>query len=178
MVSYIKVINSKILTMSISSITIRSLILVALLFGSTNNYAVNAPPPVSVENAELAGKKSKKVGVVKKWVIKRLAKKIAKQIKETDQQDLSITKKARLGLIFGIVSILLLFVGLAALWLWLVAGVAAILGDIFSIIVLVKTKENKKLFKKERRMATWGLVLSLLTGIIPLSLLLLVVLSL
>lgn len=157
---------------------IRSFLLIALVLVATRGHTVNSHPPATTENAELSVKQPKKIGVVKKWLIKRLAKKIKKQLKDIDTEDLSLIKKARLSLTFGLISFVLLFVGLIAPWLWIVAALAAILGDVFSILTLRKTRDNKKQYNRERKVATWGLVLSLLTGVIPLLLLLLVFLSL
>lgn len=131
---------------------------------------------MTTEDSSLVVKKKKKPGVLKKWLVKRLTKKLQKQM-DAKEKDPSLVSKAKTGLIMGIVSFSLLILGLGAPSLFLLAGVAAILGDVFSIIVLSKTKGDKVRYKKQRRQATWGLILSLLTGILPLSLLLAVILS-
>ena len=59
------------------------------------------------------------------------------------------------------------------------AGVSAIFGDIFSIKTKrnIRKSQNPEQYRKEKNMSTWGLVLSLLTGLIPLGLLIYVLLT-
>ncbi len=54
----------------------------------------------------------------------------------------------------------------------------ALAGDIISIMVLWQTRKEKKENKLARRFAWWGLITSLLAGLLPLSLLILVLLTL
>lgn len=154
--------------MSISTILFRLLILVALIIGTTNSFAVNSPPPASSKKTELRVKKSKKIGIVKKWIIKRLAKRITKKIKAADPEELKKIRGGDLGFIFGLISFILLFAGLVLPWLWLIGGLTLILAIGFSILTLIKTDENDILARKPRKMATVGLILSILTVLIPL----------
>jgi hypothetical protein len=155
---------------------LRVSLLCSFLFISISGYAVKPPADVTKESSSVVVHKKKKPGALKKWIIKRLTKKLQKQM-DAKEKDPSLVSKAKTGLIMGIVSFSLLFIGLTAPWLFLFAAVAAILGDVFSIIVLTKTKGDKARYKKQRRKATWGLILSLLTGILPLALLLAVLIS-
>lgn len=145
--------------------------------------AVNTLPitTVDIENQfntnSVAVKKPKKMGFLKRWVVKRLAKKIKKLNKSKAKADDSFFKKARIGLGLGLISFILLWVGLIAPWIWIVAGLLALAGDIVCIHTLVRTEDDKEKYKKERRMSTAGLVFSLLTGFLPLALLFLVLLS-
>lgn len=154
-------------------------LLVILISGSLADpvHAVNTVPlsEVDVEtiaDSEVIGKvkKPKKMGFLKKWLIKRAVKKIKKKIeKDPDffdrQQDL-----AAISLGAGIISFLLLFAGLFNPIIWIVAAILAIVGDVLSIGVLHRTKDDKETYKRQRRMATWGLIFSLLTGVLPLAL--------
>jgi hypothetical protein len=62
----------------------------------------------------------------------------------------------------------------------LLAALAAIVGDVFSIRTLrkIRNSEDGEDYHGSKILSIWGLVLSLLTGLIPLALLLLVILSL
>ncbi len=126
---------------------------------------------------------TEKKGIVKRWLEKRLMKKI-QAVTEGD----GITSSAKKGLLFGAISFALLILGvflmsvsggLSAAVL-LSAGVSAIFGDIFSIKTRrsIRKIQNSEQYRKEKNMATWGLALSLLTGLIPLGLLIYVLLTL
>ena len=127
--------------------------------------------------------KTEKKGIVKRWLEKRLMKKM-QAVTEGD----GITSSAKTGLLFGIISFALLILGVflisasggLAVAVLLSAGVSAIVGDIFSIKTRrnIRKSQNPEQYRKEKNMATWGLALSLLTGLIPLGLLIYFLLTL
>jgi len=141
-----------------------------LLFPVTQQ-AVNSTPKTNQK--ETVHKKQKKKGF-KVWVQKRILKRLEKAANKT-----SLDKQANFSLLFGILGLILFFVilltfissagGSAAI---LIPAVFAIVGDVLSIGVLRKTRNDKVKFKKERLKAKWGLGLSLAIGGIPLLLLL------
>lgn len=113
--------------------------------------------------------KTKKKGLVKKWKEKVVLKKLNKIQKKIEKS--SINKKANTSRILGIVSFLMLIVGIISgpsLAILVIAGLLAVGVDIMAISILKKTKNEKEKYKKERRVAKWGLTFSLLTGLIPL----------
>jgi hypothetical protein len=85
----------------------------------------------------------------------------------------------------GLFSFLLLIFGIALLFasgggiVLLLAALAAIVGDIFSIRTLAKIRnsENPEDYQGSKILSIFGLVFSLLTGLIPLALLILALLT-
>ncbi len=105
----------------------------------------------------------------KRWLKKYILKKIKKKSK-----DETIMQNARLSLFIGIFSLIFLVLGgVSSIWFFLAAAIAAIIGDILSIGTLLKIRksENPKDHRISKLMARGGLILSLLTGLIPLILL-------
>ncbi|GLR17743.1 hypothetical protein [Portibacter lacus] len=86
---------------------------------------------------------------------------------------ISIEKLANAAIIIGSLSLVVLIVSIFAglPYLILVGFGMALIGDILAIMLLQKTKHKKDDFRKERRKAWFGLVFSLLTGLLPLALL-------
>jgi hypothetical protein len=123
-------------------------------------------------------KKATKKGLFKRWKEKWILKKIKKlQKKENDK---TMAKKANSSLLIGIGSLVLFIIALISglnVFLLVITGLLAILGDIFSISVLNKTKYEKGKYRKERRTAKVGLTFSLLTGLIPLLALLILLIA-
>ncbi len=125
---------------------------------------------------------TQKKGLVKRW----LEKHIIKKMQESSEGD-AIKSSAKKGLIFGALSFGLLILGVSLLGasgglggaLLLGAGISAILGDIFSIKTRrsIRNSQNPEQYRKEKNKANWGLILSLLTGLIPLGLLIYVALN-
>jgi hypothetical protein len=112
---------------------------------------------------------------------------IPKKIKKSNDDDESILNGGVIALAIGIASFLLLILAVAAIaasggtgFLFLLAALAAIAGDIFAIRTLRKigNSDDPENYRGSRRMAIIGLVLSLLTGLIPLALLVLILLTL
>lgn len=107
---------------------------------------------------------------------------IPKKIKKTTEDDKSILNGSFISLAVGIASMLLLILGIAALsasgagFFLIFAALAAIVGDIFSIRTLrkIKNSDDPENYRGSKKMAIAGLVMSLLTGLIPLILLLIV----
>lgn len=152
----------------------RYTITILVLFLSFISYnSAHATDPISPEWSEVAKEhKVEKVGFfgkVKKWI-----KKKAEQIQEA----WPIKKWAILGFIIGAVSLLgWVLISVVGGWFLWVMFFGAIAGDIISIYVLLKTAKAKKENKAARTWAIWGLILSLLTGLLPLALLILVLVS-
>ncbi len=138
---------------------------------------------VHSERAEIKKEKpvkaAKKKGKIKDWVKKIVSKRLLKTT-----SDSKIKKFANLAIIFGVAAVVLLVItvlfGIQAsvAWLFIPTAIFAILGDIFAILTLRKSRHDKKSFQIERRRGVVGLVLSLLVGLLPLALLLLVLISL
>lgn len=115
----------------------------------------------------------------KNHFLKRLITKKNNRI-ATNRQ--SISRGAIIALIAGSIALCCLFAPLLAAigtGIWILGGALAIVGDIFGIITLIKIKntDNPRKYTREKTMAVTGLVLSLLVGIIPLALLVLVLLT-
>jgi glucan phosphoethanolaminetransferase (alkaline phosphatase superfamily) len=96
-----------------------------------------------------------------------------------------IRNSGMIAFAIGLFSFLLLIFGIALLFasgggiVLLLAALAAIVGDIFSIRTLVKIRnsENPEDYQGSKILSIFGLVFSLLTGLIPLALLILALLT-
>ncbi len=120
---------------------------------------------------EYSKNKIKKKGL-KSFFVNRLIKKLKKINEQSDEiQKSKKRKRAVSGLVIGIISFILLFVGLAAPILWILAMILALIADFLCIRLLLKTKEDQENFKKERKISTIGLIFALATGVLPLFLL-------
>lgn len=124
-----------------------------------------ATDPISVESyEEVFKKKETKKGYFKK--VKQWFKAAADQVK--------IKKLANLAFMLGGVSLsgwILISLGLGFTGMLLLMGLMALTADILAIFILIKTGKEKGDHKASRKKAIWGLVLGLLTGLIPLGLL-------
>lgn len=108
------------------------------------------------------------------------------KVKERSQRFLNAaldpSKIRKLGLwslLIGIASILAWgLVSIGGGWAFLLIAALAIAGDVLSIMTLWKTRKEKKDHRKARTMAWFGLILSLLTGLLPLLLFVIVLISL
>ena len=123
----------------------------------------------------------------KKAAVKTAIFKVSpKKIKKSKNDDNSILNGGVISLAVGIGSMLLLILGIVALsvsgggFVLLFAALAAIVGDFFAIRTLrkISNSDDPDSYRGSKRMAIIGLVLSLLTGLIPLALLVLVLLTL
>ncbi len=123
-----------------------------------------------------------KKGLIKRWLEKRFIKKM----QEGTEGD-AIKSSAKTGLIFGALSLGLLILGVTLLGVSgglggaviLGAGISAIIGDIYSIKTRrsIRNSQNPEQYRKEKNKANWGLALALLTGLIPLGLLIYVLIG-
>ena len=98
-------------------------------------------------------------------------------VKKTFNRAVDASKIKNLGLatlIVGIAALVSLFLGIQTPALFLVAFALAIIGDILAATTLMRTRKEKKEHKTARTIAWIGLVLSLLTGILPLVLFILI----
>lgn len=118
----------------------------------------------------------KKKGLLYQLIEKKLVKKLKKN---QNNQTASLNKLSNVGFTFGLISFLGLFVGTfaASPFVLILAALCAIVGDVTSIIVLNRTKHAKEEFAQVRKKAKWGLALSLLTGLLPLLLFAILLLS-
>ncbi len=110
-------------------------------------------------------------------VFKQLQNWVKKQYRKALDAN-NIKKLGLVSLIAGILSLIALFAISVGSWVWVPAAILAIIGDILAIVTLLKTRNSKKENKLARRLAIWGLITSLLTGFLPLLLLVLVLISL
>ncbi len=150
-------------------------IIIGLLIFSTNIEAK------SFQNIEPINRES--TGFFKsikgKWT-KKIEKIFSKSRQKTTDE--KIKKIGLLAFIVGVSSLLLLIVATIYLApiLFVFAGLAAIAGDILSIITLrrIKKSDDPRQHHLVKKLAISGLIFSLLTGVIPLVLLGLVLISL
>ncbi len=150
-----------------------------ITFSIPSNAVIDYKPDAEKESTIVKkNKKAKKKGLLKRWKEKWILKKIKRlQKKENDK---TMAKKANSSLLLGIGSLVLFLIALVSelnIFLLVITGLLAILGDIFSILVLRKTKDEKGKYRKERRTAKMGLTFSLLTGLIPLLALLILLIA-
>lgn len=109
-----------------------------------------------------------------KWKVKKqtVTEKLKKLFSKSSSDE-SIRPLATMALICGLLSIVGLFVGFfySLTVIIILAGVLALLGDIFAIQALrrIRNSENPREYRGSRVAAIVGLVLSLLTGLIPLA---------
>jgi hypothetical protein len=137
---------------------------------------VNATNPIGVQSHFLENTsetESKNEGVFRKaktWIKKKIAAEFSSD---------KALRYGRIALTLGILSLLSwALVALTNGWILYLIVAFAISGDIISIMTLWNTRRAKKENKKARRMAWWGLVFSLLTGLAPLVLFLLILAAL
>jgi|GEM_PF-4312834 glucan phosphoethanolaminetransferase (alkaline phosphatase superfamily) len=131
----------------------------------------------NVESSQLL--KQKKVSV--KLFLKSIFPKKAKK----SNDDKSIRNGAIIAFAVGLFSFFLLIIGIALLSasgggiVLLLAALAAIVGDVFSIRTLrkIRNSEDGEDYQSSKILSIFGLVLSLLTGLIPLALLILALLT-
>lgn len=107
---------------------------------------------------------------VGKWILKKIGN------QEPDAK--FIMNMAMWALIIGIASLVSLFSFTVWAYFWAIAFILAIIGDIISIRTLLLTRKNKSVYRKARTLAWLGLIASLLTGLLPLALLIIVLISL
>ena len=97
-----------------------------------------------------------------------------------------VRKKANLALLFGSIGIISVAIGLPLVFtpigaiLLGIAGVSAVLGDIFAISARrnLNRFQKEEDYKKLKNRANWGLALALLTGLIPLGLFIAIIIAL
>ncbi len=149
------------------------LFLIIATFSIPSNAVINYKPDVEKKTTIIKKqKKAKKRGLFKRWKEQLVLMKLKKQHKKV--KDKTIKKRANRSLFFGVVS--LIFWALAYLSLVIASDsllvallilifLSALMGSIFSISTLRKTKESNVQNKKERRKAIWGLAISLISGL-------------
>lgn len=103
--------------------------------------------------------------------------------KGTTAKDKTISKIATAAFIVGAASFFCLFAPLilsVGTGIWVAAAILAIIGDVLAITARrkIRKSDNSSDYGAEKTMATIGLILSLLTGLIPLALLFLVMFGL
>lgn len=106
--------------------------------------------------------------------------KVKNWAKKAFNRAVDATKIKNLGiatLLVGIASLASLFLGFLAPILFLVAFILAIAGDVLAALTLMRTGKERKEHKTARTMAWVGLILSLLTGILPLALFIIILAS-
>lgn len=135
-----------------------------------------ATNPIAIEwidgNETLTNEKKQRTffSKIKKWVQNKIIGAYSSQ---------TLKKMGTIALIIGILSVAgWAFVGAAGPWLIAVIAILAIIGDILSIMTLWNTRKEKKEYRGTRRKAWIALILSLLTGILPLLALILLFASL
>lgn len=115
--------------------------------------------------------------------VKSFFKQIFSKKSKSKSKDKTIRNTAIAALIIGAISLVCLILPVVlvsvGLWIWFVAALFAIIGDVLAIKALMKIKKskNEEEYRNEKRLAKVGLVLSLLTGLIPLVFLVLVMLG-
>ena len=136
----------------------------------SNRQEVYSQPLMAQKNI-----KTKKQGVVIRWLEKRLIKK-NQAATEAD----GIKSTAKTGLRSGVLSFALFILttiaafsgggSILVMLAFLGVAISAIIGAIFSIITRrsIRKSQNPEQYLKEKNKANWGLVLSLLTWLIPL----------
>ena len=144
----------------------------------SNRQEVYSQPLMAQKNI-----KTKKQGVVIRWLEKRLIKKI-QAATEAD----GIKSSAKTGLLFGVLSFALFILSTIASFILSIMGgtsvvggilvvlaflgvaISSIIGGIFSIITRrsIRKSQNPEQYLKEKNKANWGLVLSLLIWLMPL----------
>lgn len=120
---------------------------------------------------------------IEKTTVLKFKKENKKPVKSFFEKsdDKNISKNAIAALIIGCLAFFCMvspLIGIG-LWIWFIAAILATIGDILAIKALrrIKNSENKEDYKLEKRLARVGLILSLLTGLIPLAMLILVLLA-
>ena len=149
------------------------LVLGFALLANTPGYATN---PVNVQ----AHYVTNDVGAASDEV--KIFSKVKTSLKKSISYAFDTEKAKRFGLLSLILGILSIggwgLVAFTNGWMLIFIAVCAIAGDVFSIMTLWNTRQNRKENRTARRTAWWGLILSLLTGLAPLALLGLVLASL
>ncbi len=150
---------------------VTSLLLFSFLFIAP--MAVQASISVSTQQEmnsphALSPKKAARKGLLKSWLEKRVVRKTDKVA-----ADNQIKRTGNLSLLFGALSLLsygIIFLNFIGVGLVL-AALFALLGCILSIRTLFKIKksEDKGQYRKAKKRAIWGLVLSLLTVLLPVA---------
>lgn len=139
--------------------------------------AAHFEKPVKKQTLRQTIKTKKKV--VKSF-FKKIKKTFSKKIKHKSTDD-DFSKGATAAVIIGAISFFLLFLPfiIGVFWVWILAGILALTGDIIAIRTLSRIIKSGDIeaHKQERILAIIGLILSLLTGLIPLALLFLVILG-
>ena len=130
-----------------------------------SSQVLSATNPISIKSYdEIVNKTETKSSIYAK----------AKVWFKNDADKVKYNKLAKAALIVGLVSLSgwpLVFLGIGFPGMFIAMGLMALAADIIAIIVLVGTSNEKGEHKKLRKMAIWGLVAALLTGLLPIGLL-------
>lgn len=149
------------------------ILLLFLLLGSTSmmQAAHGKTAPSTVEFQKILKKEKPQRGLLKKI--------IAKKNKRAASKEKSISRPAITSIVAGGLALLCLFAPLlisVGTGIWLLGALFAIIGDIAAIVAFRRNKKSDNPTKKSKNetLATVGLVMSLLAGLIPLILLIIV----
>lgn len=141
------------------------------------SYATHPISPSWAENNTIENQEKSKINLAEKILKSKIGKWVIKKFSNAKITSKQMNTLGTVSLIVGAVSLISLFLIFTVTWGWWVAFGLAILGDILSIITLINTAGQKKDFKKARTLAWIGLILSLLTGLLPLTLFILILIS-
>ncbi len=156
---------------------IKYLALVLFFTFATQSFGTNPIAPSWSTEKSIEDNNETKNNLIEKLFHTRLGKWVTKKIINAKITSSNTNALGITALIVGIACLVSLFLIFSFTWGWWLAFGLAILGDILSIITLVRTSKHKKDFKKARTFAWVGLIFSLLTGILPLTLFILILIS-